>query len=107
MDTATFLTLDPAHPSAAPTDPEKESLHYATARYFVQWLDRQGKLWPFYRAWRSGIASDPDGRRAFGATLGRNPSDVQADWEAYVKKLSNPGSDPPCSTFRKNTPTDP
>ena len=106
MDTVHFLTLDPRDPDAGPTDPEKEGLHYATARYLVQWLDRQGKLWPFYRAWRGSIATDPDGRKTFRAILGRNPTEVQADWEAYVRRLSDPGSDPPCVDFQENHSTD-
>jgi hypothetical protein len=30
----------------------------STARTFCQWLDGRGLLWPFYRAWRDGVAED-------------------------------------------------
>jgi hypothetical protein len=96
MDTFTFLTLDRAHPETGPTDPAKENRHYALARYFAQWLDRQGHLWPFYRAWRDGIATDPTGVKAFAAVLGRSPGEADADWEAYVRRLAPPASENPC-----------
>jgi len=52
MDMWAFTTVDRAHPDAGPADPALQNLHYATARYFLQWLDRQEKLWPFYRVGR-------------------------------------------------------
>jgi len=96
MDTFTFLTLDPAHPEAGPTDPAKENRHYGLSRYFVQWLDRQGRLWPFFRAWRDGIATDPTGEKAFAAVVGRTPGQADADWETYVRGLAPPAAENPC-----------
>lgn len=96
MDTAAFLTLDPAHPDAGATDPAKENRHYALARYFAQWADRQGKLWPFYRAYRDGVASDPRGERAFAAVFGRTLREADPDWEAYVRGLAPPATENPC-----------
>ena len=96
MDTFTFLTLDPAHPEAGPTDLAKENRHYSLSRYFAQWLDRQGRLWPFFRAWRDGIATDPTGEKAFAAVLGRSPGQADADWEAYVRRLAPPATENPC-----------
>jgi len=39
-----------------------ESLHYALARSVCAWLDEQGKLWAFYRAWRDGVGRMRTGR---------------------------------------------
>ena len=66
---------------------ERESLHYASARYFCQWMDSQDKLWPFYRAWRDGFAADPTGEKAFAATMGKSPADLDAAWVAWVGRL--------------------
>lgn len=66
---------------------DRESLNYATARYFCQWMDGQQKLWPFYQAWRDNYASDPTGEKAFAATMGKNPTDLDAEWATWVKAL--------------------
>jgi hypothetical protein len=63
---------------------DDESLHYAMARYTCQWLDETGKLWPFYQRWRDSFASDPDGRKAFVAVVGRSPVDVVDEWVRWV-----------------------
>jgi hypothetical protein len=65
----------------------REDLNYATARYFCQWMDAQGKLWPFYRAWRDGFARDPTGRAAFVATMGATPEAMDAAWAAWARAL--------------------
>jgi len=96
MGTVAFLTLDPSHPETGPTDPAKENRHYALSRFFAQWLDRQGRLWPFFRAWRDGIATDPTGEKAFAAVVGRTPGQADADWEAYVRSLAPPATENPC-----------
>jgi hypothetical protein len=51
-----------------------EELHYAMARYACQWLDARGKLWPFYRAWRDGVTSDPTGEKAFAQVMDTTPA---------------------------------
>jgi hypothetical protein len=66
---------------------ESESLHYASARYVCQWLDARGQLWPFYRAWRDGVASDPTGAKAFLAVTGKTPRDANAEWTRWVERL--------------------
>jgi hypothetical protein len=52
----------------------EESLNYALARYFCQWLDEQHELWPFYRAWKQGYASDEAGELAFTRVTGLAPA---------------------------------
>lgn len=64
-----------------------EGVNYATARYFCQWMDSQDKLWPFYQSWRDNHAKDPTGEKAFVATMGKKPSEVDAAWAQWVKSL--------------------
>jgi len=59
-------------------------LHCAMARAFAVWLDEQGKLWPFYQAWRDGFAADPTGRKAFLSVMGVTPEAADAAWLAWV-----------------------
>jgi hypothetical protein len=64
-----------------------EPLHYAMARYACQWMDDQGKLWPFYRAWRDSKADDPTGARAFASVMGKTPAEANDAWLAWVRRL--------------------
>jgi hypothetical protein len=64
-----------------------EPLHYAMARYVCQWLDEQGKLWAFYRAWRDGAQDDPTGENAFARTVGRTPGAANEAWWSWVRRL--------------------
>ena len=66
---------------------ENEDLHYATARYLCQWLDQQGKLWPFYQRFRDHQASDPSGVQSFTAVVGKTPAEANAEWASWVKRL--------------------
>jgi hypothetical protein len=68
------------------TDGTKYLLHSAAARATCQWLDGQGMLWPFYRAWRDGFAKDHDGFGAFTRVTGRPPTapEAEAAWRAWV-----------------------
>ena len=66
---------------------DDESLHYATARYFCQWMESQGKLWTFYQAWRDGHASDPTGVAAFTKVMGKAPAELDGAWHAWVLGL--------------------
>ncbi len=65
----------------------REGLNYATARYFCQWLESQGKLWAFYQAWRDNRAKDPDGVLAFTAVMGKSPAALDGAWAAWVLAL--------------------
>ena len=64
-----------------------EPLHYAMARAFCGWLDAQGKLWPFYRAWRDGVSGDPRGEHAFASIMGRTPAEATDAWVRWVRAL--------------------
>jgi hypothetical protein len=64
-----------------------EDLHYAAARYLCQWLDQQGKLWSFYQRYRDDYATDPSGRTAFQAVVGKSVADANGEWVSWVKRL--------------------
>jgi hypothetical protein len=64
-----------------------ERLHYATARYVMQWLDQKGWLWTFYRAYRDGFEDDKTGAKAFARATGMTPAAANAAWTAWVKAL--------------------
>jgi hypothetical protein len=66
---------------------DKEDLHYAMARYFCQWLDGQGKLWPFYRAWRDSRGADPTGEKSFKEVTGKTVAESQEAWARWVRGL--------------------
>lgn len=38
----------------------------------------RGELWPFYRAWRDGVAADPDGEKSFQRTTGMTLAEADA-----------------------------
>ncbi|MCA9596692.1 MAG: hypothetical protein KC776_25420 [Myxococcales bacterium] len=65
----------------------REDLHYAMARYLCQWLDAQGKLWPFYHRFRDDFATDPTGRSAFAAVVGMSPEEAHPAWQRWVRGL--------------------
>lgn len=66
---------------------EHEALNYALARYFCQWLDARGKLWPFYRRWRDEHAKDASGVQAFTAVTGLTPAEATPQFWAWLRAL--------------------
>lgn len=66
---------------------DNEDLHYAMGRYFCQWMDGQGKLWLFYRAWRDDFARDPRGEKAFFKVMGKTTEAASGDWLRWVRGL--------------------
>lgn len=66
---------------------EEEDLNYALARYVCQWLDEQDKLWPFYRGWRDGFASDRSGEKAFVTATGMTPKDATPKFLRWLRAL--------------------
>jgi hypothetical protein len=64
-----------------------EKLNYAMARYLCQWLDAQGKLWPFYQAWRDGVKDDATGEKAFAKVVGKAPAEATDDWVTWVRGI--------------------
>jgi hypothetical protein len=66
---------------------DKEDLDYAMARYFCQWLDANGKLWPFYHRYRDTHATDPTGDRALTEVVGMTPDEATVPWLRWVRAL--------------------
>lgn len=66
---------------------DDEALHYALARYFCQWLDERGKLWPFYRAFRDERRVDPTGSATFKRVVGTTPEEAEAPFLAWLARL--------------------
>jgi len=66
---------------------DEEDLNYALARYFCQWLDEQGKLWPFYRGWRDGYQNDKSGALAFARATGMTPAEATTKFTRWLRAL--------------------
>lgn len=66
---------------------EDEKRNYAAARYFCQWMDGRGMLFPFYRAYRDGHAADPTGARAFEKITKTTLAAANADWLKWAGSL--------------------
>ena len=60
---------------------------YAAARFACQYLDEQGKLWPFYRAWSTHAVDDPTGEKSFVEAVGTTPKDADAAWQTWLGAL--------------------
>lgn len=66
---------------------DDESLHYALARYFCQWLDERGKLWEFYHAYRDARDEDPTGEKSFVKVVGKTPLEMESAFLGWVTRL--------------------
>jgi len=67
---------------------DDSGVHYATARYLLYYLQQQGKLREFYRAFRDGRDKDPTGYATLVATLGSPDMEkFRAQWEQFVGAL--------------------
>ena len=65
--------------------------HYAQARYLLYYLQEQGQLRAFYRAFRAARTKDPTGYATLVAALGeRDMKAFQAGWQRYVAALRFP-----------------
>jgi len=65
--------------------------NYAQSRYLMFYLQEQGVLRRFYRAFRANRDQDPTGYRTLVTTLGVHDMDAfKRRWERYVSSLSFP-----------------
>ena len=73
---------------------EKESLHYANARYLCLYLQQRGLLRKFYKKFRDahGAGKDKTGWASFKQVIGgpRSPAEFEKAWHAWVKTLKWP-----------------
>jgi hypothetical protein len=77
-----------AHMSDTDFYNDDSGTHYATARYLLYYLQQQGLLRDFYRAFRAARAKDPSGYATLVATLGSpDMNDFRATWEKFVVGL--------------------
>jgi hypothetical protein len=66
----------------------RSGLYYAMARYLLYWLQQQGKLRAFYRAFRDSAKDDPTGAVILCKSLGVEDLDAfQPQWEKWVLTL--------------------
>jgi len=66
-----------------------EADNYAVARGLCYYLQEQGQLVPFYRAFRANYQTDPTGLRTLQQTLHEaNLSRLQIKWEKFVRALT-------------------
>lgn len=67
---------------------EDPGTHYAHARYLLYYLQEQGKLRGYYKAFHAARGEDPSGYATLVATLGeRDMGAFQRRWERWVMEL--------------------
>lgn len=67
--------------------------NYAQARYLCYYLQQQGLLQKYYKAFLANCREDPSGYETLKRTLGRDDEGMKAfqrEWESYVLKLRFP-----------------
>jgi len=72
---------------------DDRGINYAQSRYLLYYLQEQGLLRDFYRAFRAGRAKDPTGYATLLQSLGERERDMdrfQERWERYVAGLRFP-----------------
>ena len=70
---------------------DDSGVNYAASRYLLYYLQEQGKLREFYRAFRAARAKDPTGYTTLVATLGeKDMAEFRTRWEKYVAALTFP-----------------
>lgn len=63
-------------------------LHYAQARYLAYYLQEQGLLPAYYKAFRAAVATDPTGYATLQETLGRPDMErFEESWRRFVLAL--------------------
>jgi hypothetical protein len=70
---------------AAATNEALRMLHHAMARSVCAWMDHQGRLWPFFEAWRDTFSTDPTGEKAFEKVMASTPTALNGKWVEWAK----------------------
>lgn len=60
---------------------------YAFARFLMQHLQEEGKLFEFYARFRAAAADDPTGEATLAAVLGEDLATYEARWRKWVMTL--------------------
>jgi hypothetical protein len=66
---------------------DDRGVNYATARYLCLWLQEQGRLVDFYKAFREGSKDDRSGRAALEKTAGKPIDELDKAWRDWVLAL--------------------
>jgi hypothetical protein len=70
---------------------ERRGVNYAAARYLLLYLQEQGKLREFYKAFVAGAKADPTGYGTLQKILGeKDMGDFEKRWEGWVMGLRFP-----------------
>ena len=70
---------------------DDRGVHYAMARYFCVYLQRQELLDRFYREWRATAGEDPTGIAALERVTRKPLADFEAEWRPWIDELKSPG----------------
>lgn len=88
-DVPSFKALTRLSPTAFYGD--DSGTHYAQSRYLLYYLQQQGVLRDFYKAFRAAAAKDPSGYATLTKALGETDmAAFQARWQRYVAGLRFP-----------------
>ncbi len=83
---------------------EASGEHYAQARYLCYYLQEQGLLRAFFRAFRRDHAQDPRGYRTLVRILGDpDMKAFQKRWERWVLNLAFPARPSPVPSKRRTS----
>jgi hypothetical protein len=71
---------------------QKESLHYAEARYFCMFMEKQGVLREFYNLYRNNYNKDKTGTIFVEKVFGKSLRHIESEWKAWVmaRTYANP-----------------
>lgn len=76
------------HASSRAFYADDTGIYYAQARYLCFYLQHEGLLGDYYRAFTAAAAEDPSGYETLGAVLGRDDMTAfEQDWSKFVQAL--------------------
>ncbi|HTF57308.1 MAG TPA: hypothetical protein VK661_08755 [Planctomycetota bacterium] len=66
---------------------DERGVHYATARYFCIYLQRQNLLVRYYQEFRATVNADPTGKAALERVTRKSLADFEKEWRTWVTDL--------------------
>ena len=67
---------------------EESGLNYAIARYLCLYLQEQGQLAAYYRAFREGVGEDPSGIATLESVLASPLDDIEKAWKDWLRVVA-------------------
>lgn len=65
-------------------------MHYAEARYLLQYVQSRGKLREFHKQFKAHAATDPTGSQTLCRVVGfKSIAELQTDWLRWIEKLKS------------------